>query len=65
MQETHATPWYPAAQLFRQKTPGDWAGAVERVSGVLQALTLPGASGQTTSKLPMLEALAEEVSLHQ
>ena len=27
------TPWYPTARLLRQKTPGDWAGLVERVAG--------------------------------
>jgi tetratricopeptide (TPR) repeat protein len=43
MQETETTPWYPSAQLFRQKTPGDWAGVVERVSGELQSVPMPRA----------------------
>jgi hypothetical protein len=35
MQERETTPWYPTARLLRQKTPGDWAGLVERVIGEL------------------------------
>jgi tetratricopeptide (TPR) repeat protein len=31
MQQTESTPWYPAARLFRQRTPGDWDGVVDRV----------------------------------
>ncbi|MDR3750632.1 MAG: tetratricopeptide repeat protein [Terracidiphilus sp.] len=35
MQERETTPWYPTARLLRQKTPGDWAGVVERAIGEL------------------------------
>jgi tetratricopeptide (TPR) repeat protein len=31
MQGIETTPWYPTARLFRQKSPGDWAGVIERV----------------------------------
>ncbi len=31
------SPWYPTMRLFRQTTPGDWAGVMERV-----AASLPG-----------------------
>jgi ADP-heptose:LPS heptosyltransferase len=64
MQQTHATPWYPAAQLFRQKVPGDWGGVIDRVSRVLQALT-PPAAGRVAAKDAVRQALAEEIVLHQ
>ncbi len=35
MQQTETTPWYPTARLFRQRTPGDWAGVLGRVIGEL------------------------------
>ena len=31
MEGKETTPWYPTARLFRQKSPGDWAGVVESV----------------------------------
>ncbi len=38
MQERETTPWYPTARLFRQKTPGDWGGVVERVCDELEKM---------------------------
>jgi tetratricopeptide (TPR) repeat protein len=31
------SPWYPSLTLIRQEKPGDWHGAVERLSGALRA----------------------------
>ena len=31
MQQVETTPWYPTARLLRQRTPGDWAGVLDRV----------------------------------
>jgi tetratricopeptide (TPR) repeat protein len=42
MQEIETTPWYPTARLFRQHTPGDWAGVLDRVIGELSELRAAG-----------------------
>jgi tetratricopeptide (TPR) repeat protein len=31
------TPWYPTMRLFRQSTPGDWTGVIDRVAEALRA----------------------------
>jgi tetratricopeptide (TPR) repeat protein len=41
MQEIETTPWYPTARLFRQWTPGDWAGVLEGVIEKLRAFSRP------------------------
>jgi ADP-heptose:LPS heptosyltransferase len=33
-----ASPWYPAARLFRQPTPGDWAHVVSQVANELAGI---------------------------
>jgi hypothetical protein len=38
MQQTETTPWYPTARLFRQRSPGDWDGVMERVVRQLSEL---------------------------
>ncbi len=35
MQQTETTPWYPTARLFRQSSPGDWRGRMERAKHFL------------------------------
>jgi Flp pilus assembly protein TadD len=32
------SPWYPTARLFRQTTPGDWAGVFERITAAVRQL---------------------------
>ncbi len=32
------SPWYPTMRLFRQRTPGDWEGAIDRVCNELTGL---------------------------
>ena len=41
MERTETTPWYPTARLFRQQSPGDWPGLVERVTHELHHLLQP------------------------
>jgi tetratricopeptide (TPR) repeat protein len=65
MQEMETTPWYPSARLFRQTSPGDWPGLLERVSGELLALAKPSASGQGKSGNVVRKTLPEEAFLHQ
>ena len=31
------SPWYPTMRLFRQTTPGDWAGVMTRIADALRA----------------------------
>ncbi len=38
MQQLDTSPWYPTARLFRQSSPGDWAGLLDRVISELLAL---------------------------
>ncbi|MBL6945892.1 MAG: tetratricopeptide repeat protein [Rhodospirillales bacterium] len=37
MADREDSPWYPSMRLFRQQSPGDWAGVVERVKKELTA----------------------------
>jgi tetratricopeptide (TPR) repeat protein len=39
MQQIETTPWYPTARLFRQASPGDWPGVLDRVIAELRAFT--------------------------
>jgi hypothetical protein len=35
MLDGETTPWYPAARLFRQQSPGDWGAVIARVAAAL------------------------------
>ena len=30
------SPWYPTMRLFRQKSPGDWAGLLDKIAAALR-----------------------------
>jgi hypothetical protein len=36
------SPWYPTMRLFRQTTPGDWAGVMQRVAEALPEFRMIG-----------------------
>jgi hypothetical protein len=64
MQKTETTPWYPSARLFRQKSPGDWAGVLERVNGELRTLAMRGGRAGNAAYITR-HILGEEVRLLQ
>jgi tetratricopeptide (TPR) repeat protein len=41
MQETSTTPWYPTARLWRQSSPNDWPGLINRIADRIAAALSP------------------------
>ncbi|MCG5078734.1 tetratricopeptide repeat protein [Paraburkholderia tagetis] len=41
LRERNDSPWYPGARLFRQTTPGNWSGVIDRVAQALVNLRQP------------------------
>ena len=56
--EREGSPWYPTAKLYRQKTPGDWDGVIERVAMDLGGLdsTLQAQQHQAGYSMAILES---------
>jgi tetratricopeptide (TPR) repeat protein/glycosyltransferase involved in cell wall biosynthesis len=52
------SPWYPTMRLFRQSTPGDWAGVIQRVVTTLEQFKVVPASSVTGFGSPKNIALA-------
>jgi tetratricopeptide (TPR) repeat protein len=49
LSERQDSPWYPTMRLYRQSTPGDWAGVVERVGRDLRCLV----DGRAAERRPL------------
>jgi tetratricopeptide (TPR) repeat protein len=52
MQQIETTPWYPTARLFRQSTPGDWNGVIERVIAELDSFCATSIASIQLNLLP-------------
>ena len=42
MEDREDTPWYPTMRLFRQASPGDWAGVIGHAAQKLREFVVSG-----------------------
>ena len=52
LMERSDSPWYPTARIFRQKTPGDWAGLISDIAQQLQVFLMSPLKMQTLALGP-------------
>ena len=52
LMERSDSPWYPTARIFRQKTPGDWAGLISDIAQQLQVFFMSPLKMQTLALGP-------------
>jgi tetratricopeptide (TPR) repeat protein len=45
LRQREDSPWYPTLRLFRQASPGDWAGVMPRLRAAIEQMLLPRRAG--------------------
>ena len=59
------TPWYPSMRLFRQSSPGDWRGVMEKVVFTLKSIQSPRLSAELPVGQNLQNHLREAMDHHR